>query len=216
MQTSCMAWNRRTEFVTQFIGSTICGMLNQELDQMEQLGTGADGLGEELLPTSERAEREKIRRFAAKISPAHAQEIQRLREQGERVQPVAMLDNNQLWQRSHDPADESVIARVNQSHRFYRQVVWGAQAENPALEGVLSLLLFALARGEYEYICQLGVDDIAGLLPAGVASGLSEQDCMRLVEGLMRGFRERVGATLSEMVRRMDVDAVFGESTIDE
>jgi len=215
MRKSRSAWNRRSEAVQRAMGETTNSLINAEIDRAEELAERDDAFEEEILPPPEKAEREQRRRYAATSKPIDEQEGQRLREQGERVQHVDTLDHNQLWERAHDPS-EGLIVRINQSHRFYRELILGQQEKNPALSGALSVLLFALARGEYGLVCQFGVDSIADLLPSGVVKSLSEQARNRLIEGIMQEYRERVGANLSEMIRRMDIAAAFGDSRLDE
>ena len=38
------------------------------------------------------------------------------------MQWVDILDNNQLWERAHDP-EAGLIVRVNNSHRFAREMI---------------------------------------------------------------------------------------------
>jgi hypothetical protein len=130
-------------------------------------------------------------REGAGVKPATAEESERLREQKQRVQWVGSLDNNQLWERAHDPT-EGLIVLVNSSHRFARDLLAAVQGDANLLK-VIDLFFFALARGEFEVIYKSQLDD-------------------KVLETVMAEYRERVGGTLSEMIRQLDVTQLLGES----
>jgi hypothetical protein len=108
-------------------------------------------------------------------------------EGGERVQYVPSLLNNQLWERALDP-ENGLIVRVNQSHRFYRDVM-ELQHGNAPLLMVLDLMFFALALTEYKVVYNSDVD-------------------LKFIEKLMSEFRETAGNNISEAVRLIDLRTI--------
>lgn len=99
-----------------------------------------------------------------------------------------MLDNNQLWQRAHDPS-RGLIVRVNKSHRLFRELI-ETHMDNSGLITVFDIVLYGLARAEFSAVYKSDLDN-------------------NLVEAAMDEFRERAGAELSEIVRRLDLDRII-------
>lgn len=185
------AWDYRTEVLRSLSKTSAQAQVNEELDRAERLSERDDRLDEEVAPPAEKKELEARRKKAAKAKPAPADEEALLEEEGQRVQYVDYLDNDQLWERAH-AADGSVYVRINQRHRFYREVV-SSLLRNEAVVKVLSLVLFGLGRGEYDLVYKSQID-------------------RAICEEAMQEYRERVGNALSEIVRRIDLAALFGEN----
>jgi hypothetical protein len=189
-KTSQKAWNYRTEVLKSLSKTSAQAQVNEELDRAERLSERDDRLDEEVAPPEEKQELETRRKRATRAKPAPPQEQALLEEEGERVQYVDYLDNDQLWERAHS-SDGSVYVRVNQRHRFYREVILTLQ-RNEAVIKIISLLLFGLGKGEYDLVYKSQIDS-------------------SICEEALQEYRERVGSTLSEIVRRIDLSALFGE-----
>lgn len=127
------------------------------------------------------------------LKPATDKEQELLRKEGQRVQYVDFLDNNQLWERAHD-ATNGLVVKVNQSHRFFREIPL-SDTNDSKLITLLDMLFFALVRGEYSVIYKY--------------EGLSPEKC----EMMLQEYRERVGADLSELIRRMNVSALLEDES---
>ena len=77
--------------------------------------------------------------------------------------------------------------RVNQSHRFCQDIL-NIVHENSNLLKIIDVLFFSIARGEYDLIYK---------------SEHNDDD----IEMIMAEYRERVGGTLSDVIRRLDVSS---------
>lgn len=185
------AWQYRTNILRDLSRLPPHAEINEELDRVAKLAEKDDELDEQVAPAADKKKLAKRRKRATSTKPATEEEEKKLREEGQRVQLVDYLENNQLWERAHDPSN-GLVVRVNQSHRFFREVMIDEE-EDSKLVKVLDLLFFALARGEYSVIYKY--------------EDLSEDQCERVMQEL----RERTGAELSEIIRRMD-KSVFSES----
>ena len=111
-----------------------------------------------------------------------------LKKEGQRVQYVLSLDNNQLWERAHDP-EVGLIVKVNQSHRLYKDII-EPYRENAPLIKTIDVLFFALARGEFSLIYKSEFDE-------------------NIIEEIIDEYRERVGNDLSEIIKKLNIKNVF-------
>ena len=158
---------------------------NQELDRISHLQDDDDSRDESVAPIEERKELEERRNKAISTKPIAPKDQQQFKESGARVLFVKTLDNNQLWERAHDPT-EGMIVRVNSSHRFCRDIL-EAVDDNSNLIKVIDVIFFSLARGEYDLVYK------------------SEHDREK-IEEVMAEYRERVGEVISDVIRRLNLD----------
>ena len=155
---------------------------NQELSRISRLQDDEDRRDESVAPIKERKTLEKRRNKAITSKPITPEDEQRVKETGQRVLYVDTLDNNQLWERAHDPT-EGTIVRVNKSHRFCREILDHVD-DNSNLLKVIDVIFFSLAKGEYNLVYASEHDD-------------------RQIEKIMEEYRERVGGILSDTIRRL-------------
>ncbi len=158
---------------------------NQELDRISHLQDDDDSRDESVAPIEEKKELEERRNEAINTKLITPEDQQQFKESGARVLFVKTLDNNQLWERAHDPT-EGIIVRVNNSHRFCRDIL-EAVDDNSNLIKVIDVILFSLARGEYDLVYK------------------SEYD-RKKIEDVMAEYRERVGEVISDVIRRLNLD----------
>ena len=156
---------------------------NQELDRISRLQDSDDKRDESVAPIDERKELEKRRNNTVTYKPITPEESQTIIETGQRVLFVDMLDNNQLWERAHDPI-KGIIVRVNKSHRFCRDIL-DAVDDNSNLIKVIDVIFFSLARGEYDLVYK------------------SEHEENK-IEDIMSEYREKVGGNLSNTIYRIN------------
>jgi hypothetical protein len=183
------AWKAAKRNTDAILTHTPHDEANEELDKISTLEDKSDELDESVAPPPEQEKLKKRREEAIADKPATPEESTRLREQKQRVQWVDTLENNQLWERAHDP-DAGLIVRINSAHRFARDVINAVQG-NANLLKVIDVLLFALARGEYDLVYK-GDNEI------------------KLTEKMMGEYRERVGGVLSDMIRQVDLSRFLG------
>ena len=157
---------------------------NQELNRISHLQADEDRRDESVAPVEERRELEKRRNKAVSTKPIKPEDEQHVKETGQRTLYVDTLDNNQLWERAHDPT-EGMIVRVNSSHRFCRDIL-DTVHDNSNLLKVMDVLFYSIARGEFDLVYK------------------SEQDDDE-IEEIMTEYRERVGETLSDVIRRLNL-----------
>lgn len=157
---------------------------NQELDRISNLLDDDDKRDESVAPIDERKELEERRNKAVTNKPITPEDRQTIIETGQRVLFVDMLDNNQLWERAHDPI-EGMIVRVNRSHRFCRDIL-DAVDDNSNLIKVIDVIFFSLARGEYDLVYK------------------SEHEENK-IEEIMSEYREKVGGNLSNTIHRLNL-----------
>lgn len=162
---------------------------NEELDKITKAEDRNDALDETVAPSGEQAKLKTRREKAVTEKPATPEESKLLREQKQRVQWVETLDNNQLWERAHDP-EAGLIVRVNNSHRFAREMLATVSGDANLLK-VVDIIFFALARGEYDLVYK------------------SDHEA-RVIERVMEEFRERVGGCLSDLIRQLDLPQFLG------
>ena len=157
---------------------------NQELNRISHLQADEDRLDESVAPAQERRELEKRRNKAVSTKPIKPEDEQHVKKTGQRVLYVDTLDNNQLWERAHDPT-EGLVVRVNRSHRFCRDIL-DIVHDNSNLLKVTDVLFYSIARGEYDLVYK------------------SEQNDDE-IEEIMTEYRERVGETLSDVIRSLNL-----------
>ena len=75
--------------------------------------------------------------------------------------------------------------RVNSSHRFCRDIL-NAVSDNSNLLKVTDVLFYSIARGEYDLVYKSKQNDDE-------------------IEEIMAEYRERVGETLSDVIRKLDL-----------
>ena len=112
------------------------------------------------------------------------EDAQYVKATGQRVLFVDILDNNQLWERAHDPT-EGLIVRINRSHRFCRDIL-DTVHDNSNLLKVMDVLFYSIVKGEFDLVYK------------------SEQDDDK-IEEIMAEYRERVGEMLSDVIRKLDL-----------
>src|SRR5579885_533898 len=178
------AWNAAKANTEKILKGTPHDEANEELDKISKLEERSDELDESVAPPGEQDKLKTRREEAVAEKPATPEESTRLREQKQRVQWVSALENNQLWERAHDP-EAGLIVRVNGAHRFARDMLAAVQGDGNLLK-VLDVLFFALARGEYDLVYK------------------SEFDT-KVIEKVMGEYRERVGGQLSDLIRQLDI-----------
>ncbi len=181
---STAAWNKAKQTTNQFLRQDPHDATNEELNLISHLQADEDRRDESVAPLEERKELEQRRTKAFRAKPITAGDRQRVSEAGQRVLYVDTIDNNQLWERAHDPT-HGLVVRINQSHRFYRDIL-DIVYENSNLLKVIDVLFFSLARGEYDLIYKSEHNDDE-------------------IEEIMAEYRERVGGTLSDVIRRLNL-----------
>ena len=181
---SRIAWNTAHSVTVESLTQGPHDTANQELNRISHLQADEDRLDESVAPAKERKELEKRRNKAVSTKPIKSEDEQHVKKTGQRVLYVDTLDNNQLWERAHDPR-EGLIVRVNRSHRFYRDIL-DTVHDNSNLLKVMDLLFYSIVRGEYDLVYK------------------SEQDDDE-IEEIMTEYRERVGETLSDVIRRLNL-----------
>ena len=157
---------------------------NQELNRIAHLQTDEDRRDESVAPLTEKKQLETRRSKAVKAKRMNAEELQRVSETGQRVLYVNTLDNDQLWERAHHP-EEGMIVKVNSSHRFCRDIL-NAVHDNSNLLKVIDVLFYSIVKGEFDLVYKSEHDDGE-------------------IEEIMTEYRERVGETLSDVIRRLNL-----------
>ena len=157
---------------------------NQELNRISYLQADEDRRDESVAPIEEKKELEKRRDKAVRTKPIMPEDAQYVKATGEHVLFVDTLDNNQLWERAHDPT-EGLIVRINRSHRFCRDIL-DTVHDNSNLLKVMDVLFYSIVKGEFDLVYK------------------SEQDDDK-IEEIMAEYRERVGETLSDVIRKLDL-----------
>ena len=180
---SVAAWRHARDTIDRKTDSDPHSEINSELNRVGDLDEKGIILDEEAAPADEREELRKRRETVEQQTPIEPQEAEKLEKQGQRVQYVSQLDNNQLWERAHDPK-EGLIVRVNMSHRMYRDVI-SLKSENTDLLRTLDIFFFALARGEYNTLYKGEFD-------------------LNQTEKVLAEYREQVGGQVAEILRQIN------------
>ncbi len=157
---------------------------NQELNRISHLQDDEEKRDEEVAPSDEREQLKQRRTKAVSAKPITTEDKQRVDKTGDRVLYVDTLENNQLWERAHD-STHGLIVRVNRSHSFCRNIL-DIVSENGNLLKIIDVLFFAIARGEYDLVYKSEHDDDE-------------------IEEIMTEYRERVGGTLLDIIRRLNL-----------
>jgi len=179
---SSEAWSQAYRNVQRMTGDDPHSEINSQLDEIGELEERSDILDEEAAPQEERQQREKRRKQISQKYEASEEEGQKLNREAQRVQYVDQLENNQLWERAHDPT-RGLIVRVNKSHRLYRDII-SLEHENSPLIRSLDIVFFALARGEYSVLYK---------------SNFNYDESEKILEE----YRVQVGGELAEILRRL-------------
>ena len=147
---STAAWNTGKNIVASITASNPHDIISEELDRVGKILEKEKVVKEEAEPIKEKEEKRNRRERIAEERKTTDQEREKLATTGQRVHYVSSLDNNQLWERAHDP-ECGIIVRVNQSHRLIREII-NLQAENTTLIKLVDLIFFGLALGEYNLV----------------------------------------------------------------
>ena len=158
---------------------------NDALDRSERLQNDVDKRDMSITPPNTRKELEERLAKAISAKPIEPEILQYIDQTGDRVLYVETLSNNQLWERAYDPT-HGLIVKINKSHSFCQDIL-DTVSENSNLLKVIDVLVYSLARGEYNlvYRSEHGEDEI---------------------EEIMDEYRERVGGTLLEVIRSLNLD----------
>ena len=181
---SRIAWQTAHRVTTASVTQGPHDTANEELNRISHLQADEDRRDESVAPIEEKKELEKRRNKAVKTKPLKPEDEQHVKETGQRVLFVDTLDNNQLWERAHDPT-EGLIVRVNSSHRFCRDIL-DIVHDNSNLLKVMDVLFYSIVKGEFDLVYK------------------SKQDEDK-IEEIMAEYRERVGETLSDVIRQLDL-----------
>ena len=181
---SRIAWKTAHRVTVESLTQGPHDTINQELNRISLLRADEDRLDESVASVDEKKELEKRRNKAVSTKLITSEDEQHVKETGQRVLYVDTLDNNQLWERAHDPT-EGLVVRVNSSHRFCRDIL-DIVRDNSNLLKIMDVLFYAIARGEYDLVYK------------------SEQNDDE-IEEIMTEYRERVGDNLSDVIRKLNL-----------
>lgn len=181
---SIAAWNNAKRETRRINQQDPHDTANDALDRSERLQDDADKRDMSITPPDQRKELEERLAKAISAKPTTPEIHQHVDETRDRVLYVDTLSNNQLWERAHDPT-HGLIVKVNKSHSFCQDIL-DTVSENGNLLKVIDVLVYSLARGEYNlvYRSEHGEDEI---------------------EEIMDEYRERVGGTLLDVIRSLNL-----------
>lgn len=182
---SIAAWNNAKRETRRINQQDPHDTANEALDRSERLQDDADKRDMSITPPDQRKELEERLAKAISAKPTTLEIRQHIDETGDRVLYVDTLSNNQLWERAHDPT-HGLIVKINKSHSFCQNIL-DATSENSNLLKVIDILVYSLARGEYNLVYR---------------SEHSEDE----IEKIMDEYRERVGGTLLEVIRTLNLN----------
>ena len=179
------AWNNAKRETQRLSQQDPHDTANDAIDLSERLQDDADKRDISITPPEQRKELEERLAKAISAKPITPEIRQQVDQTGDRVLYVDSLNNNQLWERAHDPT-RGLIVKINRSHSFCQDIL-DAVSENSNLLKVIDVLVYSLARGECNlvYRSEHGEDEI---------------------EEIMDEYRERVGGTLLEVIRSLDLN----------
>ena len=182
---SSTAWNSAKRETRRISQQDPHDTANDALDRSERLQTDADKRDMSITPPDTRKELEERLAKAISAKPITPEIRQHIDQTGDRVFYVDTLNNNQLWERAHDPT-HGLIVKINKSHSFCQDIL-DAASENSNLLKVIDVLVYSLARGEYNlvYRSEHGEDEI---------------------EEIMDEYRERVGGALLDVIRTLNLN----------
>ena len=178
------AWNKAKQTVDQLRQQDPHDVANEELNRISHIQAEEDKRDESVAPLEEKQELEARRTKAISTKPIKTEDLQLVSEAGQCVLYVDTLENDQLWERAHDPAGVMIV-RINRSHRFCREVL-DIVHDNSNLLKVIDVLFFSIARGEYDLVYKSEHDDDE-------------------IEKVMEEYRERVGRILSDIIRKLNL-----------
>ena len=179
---SIAAWRNAGNNVSRHTESDPHSEINAELDRFGDLDEKGQKLDEEVAPEGDKKKLKAKREKLEQSTPIKPEEAEKLEKQGQRVQYVEELENNQLWERALDP-QEGLIVRVNKSHSLYRDVI-SVKSENTDLIRTLDIIFFALAKGEYMTLYKGEFDE-------------------KIASQVLDEFREQAGGNLAEILRQI-------------
>ena len=187
---SIAAWNNAKRETRRISQQDPHDTANDALDRSERLQDDADKRDMSITPPDQRKELEERLAKAISAKPITPEIRQQVEETRDRVLYVDTLSNNQLWERAYDPT-HGLIVKINKSHSFCQDIL-DAASENSNLLKVIDLLVYSLARSEYNlvYRSEHGEDEI---------------------EEIMDEYRERVGGTLLEVIRSLTLDEFLAD-----
>ena len=179
------AWNNAKRETQRISQQDPHDTANDVLDRSERLQEDADKRDMSITPPETRKELEERLAKAISAKPITPEISQHVNETGNRVLYVDFLNNNQLWERAYDPT-HGLVVKINKSHIFCEQIL-DTVSENSNLLKIIDVLAYSLARGEYNLVYR---------------SVHSEDE----IEEIMDEYRERVGCTLLEVIRSIDLN----------
>ena len=179
------AWNNAKRETNRISQQDPHDTANEALERSERLQDDADKRDMSITPPDQRKELEERLAKAISAKPITPEIRQQVDETGDRVLYVDALSNNQLWERTHDPT-RGLIVKINRSHSFCQDIL-DAVSENGNLLKVIDVLIYGLARGEYNLVYR------------------SEHDEDE-IEKIMDEYRERVGGIILEVIRSLDLN----------
>jgi len=158
------AWNNAKRETRRISQQDPHDTANDVLEKVERLQNDADKRDISITPPDERKELEKRLAKVLSAKPIPPEIRPHVDETRERVLYVEALNNNQLWERAHDPT-HGLIVKINKSHSFCRDIL-DFVSENSNLLKVIDILVYSLARGEYNlvYRSQHGEDQIEEIM----------------------------------------------------
>lgn len=193
MKRSIVAWNNAKQTTKRLRQPDPHDAANEALNRISTLQADEDWRDEILAPLEEKQALEARRTKAASAKPINREDLQRVNKTRQRVLYVDTLDNNQLWERAHHP-EQGLIVRVNRSHRFCRHIL-DTVPENGNLQKIIDVLFFAIARGEYDLVYKSNHED-------------------NTIEEILAEYREEVGGTLSDVVRRLNLTEFLSDGDV--
>ena len=193
MKRSIVAWNNAKQTTKRLLQPDPHDAANEALNRISTLQADEDWRDEILAPLEEKQTLEARRTKAVSAKPINREDRQRVNKTRQRVLYVDTLDNNQLWERAHHP-EHGLIVRVNRSHRFCRHIL-DTVPENGNLQKIIDVLFFAIARGEYDLVYKSNHED-------------------NTIEEILAEYREEVGGTLSDVVRRLNLTEFLSDGDV--
>ncbi|MDW6003250.1 ATP-binding protein [Vibrio mangrovi] len=181
---SLSAWRYRSRVIDDLTRSTPHTDINDALNRVDTEIQKDEKIDESLAEPKEQKDISEKKLKLQSSKPVTPEQKEKVERDNEKVQYVDSLDNNQLWERGHDP-EKGLIVKVNRSHRLVREVI-DSVSVNGTLVRVLDTLFFGLARGEYRFLYK---NDTKLSIEA--------------MERLLDDYRETVGNELSELVKRI-------------
>ena len=187
---SIAAWNRAKRETVRITQQGPHDTANAALDRSERLQVDADKRDMSITPPETRKELEERLAKAISAKPITPEISQHVVETGDRVIYVNALNNNQLLERASDPT-HGLVVKINKSHSFCQDIL-NSVSENGNLLKIIDVLVFSLARSEHNLVYK----------------SVHDED---QIERIMDEYRERVGATLLDVIRTLNLDEFLTE-----